>query len=76
MMKTDHPPNTPENGPGTSPEAPSFAERLELPLEPREAGELNQLAGRIHKDLRTLRDIPLGDFEPPVAFRPGGEATE
>lgn len=76
MMKSEQPPNTPEDRPGASPEAPSFTERLELPLDLREAGELNQLAGRIHKDLRTLRDIPLGDFEPPVAFRPGGKANE
>ena len=66
------------SGVGHSPPATYFhyAERLDLPLEPGEAVELNQLADRIHQDLKRLRNLALDSLEPPLVFRPGGSQKE
>jgi hypothetical protein len=53
-----------------------YAERLAMPLHPEEALELDQVAGRVHRDLQALKKLALGSLEPPLAFRPGGNQTE
>ena len=47
-----------------------------MPLNPDEALELDQVAGRVHRDLQALKTLALGSLEPPLAFRPGGNRTE